>query len=77
MLLNYSLVDANEEGCEFAMHSSCSSRRGSGLKQPGSRETIKQQHIERMAAAFPTAQHENWRIPRHAQAALEHRLDRR
>ncbi len=77
MLRDYCLVAVNETGDEFEMHGLVQLSTRKWLAAAGQQETFKQQYVERMAAAFPTGQYENWptclRLFAHVQAALEYR----
>ncbi|KAK4233565.1 kinesin light chain [Achaetomium macrosporum] len=60
MLRNYCLIVADEAQDEFEMHGLVQLSTRTWLRAFGRQETFKQQCIERMAAAFPTGEYENW-----------------
>ena len=76
ILQNYCLVTVKGEGDDFEMHSLVQLSTREWLEALGLQETFQQRYVERMAAAFPTAQYENWSICRtlfaHVQAALNY-----
>ncbi|KAH8894405.1 hypothetical protein GQ53DRAFT_604319, partial [Thozetella sp. PMI_491] len=78
MLRDYSLVTANEGGCEFEMHNLVQLSTRKWLEVSGQQEKFQQQYVRRMAAAFPTGEYENWAtcglLFSHVQAALHHQV---
>jgi hypothetical protein len=60
MLRDFCLIVADEAQDEFEMHGLVQLSTRKWLKASEQQETFKQQCIERMAAAFPTGEYENW-----------------
>ncbi|KAK0747265.1 hypothetical protein B0T21DRAFT_397714 [Apiosordaria backusii] len=77
MLRDYCLIATYEMVDEFEMHSLVQLSMRRWLEVFGLQETFHRQYIERMAAAFPTGEYENWTICQslfaHVQVVLGYR----
>ncbi|KAH8894307.1 TPR-like protein [Thozetella sp. PMI_491] len=77
ILRDFCLVTTNEQGDEFEMHSLVQLSTRKWLATSGQQERFQQQYMDRMAAAFPIGQYENWPVCQalftHVQAALQYR----